>query len=259
MDGTTQAESTVELAPGYRTRVLDRGGGRVVVLLHGTPFDVRAWLPVVRAVDGRCRTVCFDARGHGSATDVPVAGYSRLADDVVALLDRLDLPDVHLVGHSWGGQTAQRVALEHPERVNRLSLICTRASPFPAFATVAQGLRDGTADPEASLSRWFTPEELAEPHGVAATVGSWLRAADRRRWADALEMISTFDDLAQLAGIAVPTDVVAAEDDGVAVPEHMAQIAEAVPAASSRVLEGARHLVPLQRPDEIADILLGRR
>ncbi|WP_433782669.1 alpha/beta fold hydrolase [Actinomycetospora sp. CA-101289] len=250
------AESSVEIAAGYRTSVLDSGEGRVVVLLHGTPFDLRAWLPVVRALGGRVRTVCFDARGHGSAVDVPVPGYGRLGGDVVALLDRLDVPDVHLVGHSWGGQTAQRVALDHPGRVNRLSLICTRASPFPPFATVAHGLRDGTADVEASLSRWFTPEELAEPGGVAATVRSWLRSADPARWADALQMISSFDVLSQLSGIAVPTDVVAAENDGVAVPQHMAEIAEAVPTASFRVLEGARHLVPIQRPEEIAGILL---
>jgi pimeloyl-ACP methyl ester carboxylesterase len=191
--------------------------------------------------------------------DVPVAHYRRLAEDVVAVLDRLDLPDVHVVGHSWGGQIAQQVALDHPQRVNRLSLICTRASPFPAFTAAARGLRDGTADVEASLARWFAPDELAADAEPAATVRAWLHAAHRSRWADALDMIATFDALAQLPRIAVATDVVAAEHDGVAVPEHMAQIADALPTASLRVIVGARHLAPLQRPDEVARTILGAR
>ena len=246
----------IEVVPGYRTRLLEDGTGAPVVLLHGTPFDVRAWQPVVDALDGSRRAIRFDARGHGSAVDVPVAHYGRLAEDVVAVLDRLDLPDAHVVGHSWGGQIAQQVALDHPERVHRLSLVCTRAAPFPAFATTAQGLRDGTADVEASLARWFTPDELAEPSGLAATVRAWLHAADPLRWADALDMISTFDVLAELSRIGVPTDVVAAEHDGVAVPEHMAEIAEAVPNASFRTIAGAGHLAPLQQPEEMVRMVL---
>src|SRR4028119_901963 len=156
----TQADDLVEVAPGLRTLLRDEGQGRVVVLLHGTPFDVRAWDPLVGALGGGCRTVRFDARGHGTATAVPVADYRQLATDVVAVLDRLDIDDAHVVGHSWGGQIAQQVALDHPQRVNRLSLLCTRASPFPAFASVVTSLRDGTADKEASVARGFRRAEL---------------------------------------------------------------------------------------------------
>jgi 3-oxoadipate enol-lactonase len=249
----------IEVVPGYRTRLLEDGTGAPVVLLHGTPFDVQAWQPVVDALDGSRRAIRFDARGHGSAVDLPVGDYGRLAEDVVAVLDRLDVPDAHVVGHSWGGQIAQQVALDHPERVYRLSLVCTRASPFPAFATAARGLRDGTADVEASLARWFTPEELAVPDGLAATVRTWLHHADPRRWADALDMISTFDVLARLPRLGIPVDVVAAEHDGVAVPQHMAAIADAIPNASFRTIGGTGHLAPLQRPHDIAEMIVTGR
>ncbi len=255
----TQADDLIEVAPGLRTSLRDEGQGRVVVLLHGTPFDVRAWDPLVGALGGRCRTVRFDARGHGTATAVPVADYRQLATDVVAVLDRLDIDDAHVVGHSWGGQIAQQVALDHPQRVNRLSLLCTRASPFPAFASVVASLRDGTADKEASVARWFSRDELAEPDSVAVAVRAWLRGADPHRWAEALEMISTFDVLDRLHRVSAPTDVVAAELDGVAVPDHMAQIADALPDASFRVVTGTRHLLPLQHPAEIARIVEDRR
>jgi 3-oxoadipate enol-lactonase len=245
----------VEVAPGYSTTVLDEGAGRAVVLLHGTPFDLRAWDPLVGALAGRCRTVRFDARGHGVATAVPPGDYAQLASDAVAVMDRLDIADAHVVGHSWGGQTAQQVALDLPERVNRLSLICTRAAPFPAFDAVAAGLRDGTADKEASLARWFTPDELARPGQVVDAVRAWLRDADPQRWAEALEMIAVFDVLDRLHRVAVPTDVVAAEHDGVAVPDHMAEMAAALVDASLTVVPGTRHLLPLQHPDVVARIL----
>jgi 3-oxoadipate enol-lactonase len=252
-------EALIEVVPGYRTRLVEDGTGAPMVFLHGTPFDVRAWQPVVDALDGSRRAIRFDARGHGSAVDVPVGDYGRLAEDVVAVLDRLDLSDAHVIGHSWGGQIAQQVALDHPERVHRLSLVCTRASPFPPFAAAAQGLRDGTADVEASLARWFDPDELAVPDGLAATVRAWLHHADRQRWADALTMISTFDVLAQLPRLGITVDVIAAERDGVAVPQHMAEIADAVPNASFRTMGGVGHLAPLQRPQDIAQIILAAR
>lgn len=245
----------VEVAPGYRTVLSDDGDGPALVLLHGTPFDARAWDPVVEALSGHVRAVRYDLRAHGVARDVPVTDYRVLAGDVVAILDMLGIPDAHVVGHSWGGQVAQQTALDHPGRVNRLTLACTRAGPFPAFAPVVHGLRHGTIARESSLGRWFTPEELAHPDAVVDAARRWLRAAALPRWADALEMISTFDVLARLDQIVVPTDVVAAQHDGVADVAHMASMADAVPGSRFEVLDGARHLAPLQRAAELADIL----
>jgi pimeloyl-ACP methyl ester carboxylesterase len=255
-------EHLTDLAPGFRTRVLDDGttsGDAVpLALLHGTPFDADAWDPLVPLLAGR-RVVRFDARGHGVAAAVPVAAPRRLAADVVAVLDHLDIAQAHVVGHSWGGEIAQRVAVDHPERVARLSLLCTRASPFPPFTALAATVRSGGADLETLLGRWFTDAERAEPEGVAAIVRRSLHAADPERWAEALDQIAAFDDLAELGRVTVPADVVAAELDGVSPPEHMTLIADAVPSGVLHVLAGARHLVPLQRPEEVTRILLAPR
>lgn len=83
-----------------------------------------------------------------------------------------------------------------------------------------------------------------------------MEDADTEAWAAALDMIADFDVLDELSRIKVPVDVVAAEHDDVGDPAHMARIAAAVPHAQLHVIAGARHLLPLERPDLVAPILL---
>jgi pimeloyl-ACP methyl ester carboxylesterase len=202
--------------------------------------------------------VRYDIRGHGAAKGVPAPSVAELAADLIAVLDQLHIEKAHLVGHSWGGQIVLRAALDHPDRVNRLSVICSRAAPFPAFHALADGLRVGTADRTASLARWFDAEEMARPDPLVATVRSRLEDADTDAWAGALDMIADFDVVDELHEIAVPVDIVAAEHDGVGDPGHMTLMAGAVPCGRLHILPGARHLLPLQRPDLIAPIIGSR-
>ena len=83
----------------------------------------------------RFRVIRYDTRGHG-ASPVPDGPYSidDLADDVVALLDRLGVERAHVVGLSLGGMTAMRLAARNPDRVDRLVLLCTGAQLPPADA-----------------------------------------------------------------------------------------------------------------------------
>ena len=109
------------------------------LLLHGTPLTPQVW-------DG----VAGYLREHGTvwSPDVsPVPGQdtqASLAAHLVSVLGQS--PErLHVVGHSFGGQIAIDVALRAPQRVQTLTLICSRDTPFAPFAAAAAQLRGGGA------------------------------------------------------------------------------------------------------------------
>ena len=135
--------TTVEVEPGVNLHAVDSavgrevGGGRPVVLLAGLGLDHESWAGPAAALSRHHRVVRIDLRGTGRS-DAPNAGYSldRLAADVIAVLDRLDLADMVLIGHSFGAQIGLLVAATVPGRVSRLGLVCSngvRASRSEAF------------------------------------------------------------------------------------------------------------------------------
>lgn len=115
------------LAGDLRMHVASAGppGGPVVVLLHGWPEHWWLWRDVVGplAAAGR-RVIAPDLRGFGW-TEITPRGYDKaqFAADVIALLDALGVDDFDLVGHDWGGWTAQLIGLRAPERVRHLALL----------------------------------------------------------------------------------------------------------------------------------------
>ncbi len=248
----------LDLDEGYCTRVQDDGRGPVLVLIHGTPLDTRAWEPLVPLLCEQRRVLRYDARGHGTARSTPIPGtYKPLADDVAALLDKLNVDRAQVVGHSWGGQIAQRFALDHADRVHRLSLLCTRSAPFPAFHEATAAMRaTGRIDPEPALQRWFSPAARAHPYPIVDQVRTWLQEASLAGWAAALDLIADFDVLDDLPQISIPVDVICAEFDQVATPEHMTEICNALPVGRWILLRGAGHLVPLEQPTRAAELIL---
>lgn len=104
--------------PGVRLHVAEAGEGPPVVLLHGWPQHWWIWRKVIPALAEDRRVICPDLRGFGWS-EAPAGRYeiSELADDVLALLDALDLDQVDLVGHDWGGYTGFLLCLEAPERI----------------------------------------------------------------------------------------------------------------------------------------------
>jgi pimeloyl-ACP methyl ester carboxylesterase len=114
-------------AGGVRLHVASAGpaDGPVVVLLHGWPQHWWLWKEIIPALaaEGR-RVLAPDLRGFGWSEVTPT-GYDKeqFATDVLALMDALGVVDVDLVGHDWGGWTAQLMALRAPHRVRRLALL----------------------------------------------------------------------------------------------------------------------------------------
>jgi non-heme chloroperoxidase len=110
----------------------DHGSGEPVVLIHGYPLSGRAWdkqLPVL--LEAGRRVITYDRRGFGKSSQ-PAVGYDydTFASDLAALMDRLDLRDATLVGHSMGtGEVTRYLGAHGSARVARGVLV----SPIPPF------------------------------------------------------------------------------------------------------------------------------
>lgn len=105
------------------------GKGIPLILLHGYPQNHNCWAKVAPAFAAHFDVIVPDLRGYGDSDapkDDPVhATYSkrRMANDIVALMDTLDLPRAHVLGHDRGARVAYRFALDHPNRIDRLGII----------------------------------------------------------------------------------------------------------------------------------------
>jgi len=99
-----------------------------VVLVHGLAANQAFWnLDLIRTLAKHYRVTSFDLRGHGYSSR-PAKGYSprEMALDLRELLDRLNIPMAHLVGHSHGGLISLRLAIDQPRRIRSLTLADTR-------------------------------------------------------------------------------------------------------------------------------------
>ena len=213
------------------------------LLLHGVPLSPQVW-----------DDVRVHLRGDVLVPDLTEAISSapptgRLQRQVAAAL-LPDLPNnVVVVGHSFGGQVALELALLAPQRLRRLIIVCSRHTPFPAFAAGARAIAAGEqVDIDAGLRRWFTPAELAADPPVVRYVCRQVARAPRRPWSAGLAAIAGYDRSAEAARIAVPTALFAAGQDEVSPPAVMAELAGAMPDAVLETVPAWSHMSPFADP-----------
>lgn len=248
------AELHVRTDDGVELAGEQAGAGPPIVLLHGLTATRRYVVMGSRLLErsGR-RMIAYDARGHGRsapARTTDAYGYERLARDLLAVMDALEIERGTLAGASMGAQTIVRFALEHPERVAALGLITPAYDPathmqggeeeFAAWDALARGLREGGV--EGFMAAYdFTPVPDAWRATVEKVVYQRLSAHDHpEAVADALEAVPRsrpFERLEELGAIEAPTVVIASRDE--ADPGHPLAVAERY----ARAISGASLLV----------------
>jgi pimeloyl-ACP methyl ester carboxylesterase len=135
-------------ANGIDHHVLEAGDGPPLVLLHGWPQTSHAWRKVMPGLAERYRVIAPDLRGMGQ-TDKPDGPYDMrtVANDLDALLSKLEAARPYLVGHDWGGLVARRFALDHPGTADRIAIL--------DVAPHEQALRNVTAESARALWHFF--------------------------------------------------------------------------------------------------------
>ncbi|MBW8908974.1 alpha/beta fold hydrolase [Mesorhizobium sp. RCC_202] len=121
---------SAEVDTGEARIFIRRGGsGSGLLLLHGFPQTHLMWRDVAPRLVKDFTVICADLRGYGQSSCPPSAAdhapYAKraMAGDLVRLMDRLGFQRFHLAGHDRGGRVAYRLALDHPDRVDRLAVL----------------------------------------------------------------------------------------------------------------------------------------
>jgi 3-oxoadipate enol-lactonase len=236
-------------------------GAPVLVLSNslGTSWDM--WAAQLPALSTSFQVLRYNQRGHGGSPAPP--GPYEIADlgqDLLDLLDRLDIERASICGVSIGGMTAMWVAVHEPERVDRLALGFTSARmPAPeVYPERAAAARAGGMEPliEGAIDRWFTPQFAASGSPVVARTAANLGAVDPEGYAGCCEALGSMDMREDIKAIEKPTLVVSASEDPATPPDHGRLIADTIPGARFELIQGARHLACLERPDEFTPLIL---
>jgi 3-oxoadipate enol-lactonase len=233
----------------------------VVVLSNSLGMALEMWEEQVPALSERFRVLRYDQRGHGGtpASSGPYA-IADLARDALALLDELGLERVAFCGCSLGGMTGLWLAINAADRIDRLALCCTTAHlpPREMWIERAATAREQGMEPlvEGALERWFTPALAERRPEVLEDARRMLLAADPEGYAGCCEAIADHDLRASLGRIEAATLIIAGADDPATPPDHARMMEAGIDGARLVVLDDARHLANIERPDDVNRELL---
>ena len=206
------------------------------------------------------RVFRYDLPGHGGAPAYPAGSVADLAERLLTTLDTLGVQRFGYAGCALGGGVGVQLALRHPERVASLALIAAS----PRFGTPDEFRQRGVIvrtnglDPIARTSpdRWFTGGFAAAQPAITDWAVQMVRTTDPGCYIAACEALAAFDIRADLAHVGVPTLVLVGSDDQVTGPAEARTLVAGIPDARLAVVPGASHLVPVEQPAAVTDLLV---
>src|SRR6059058_1172194 len=230
---------------GLRMHYVDEGEGDPILLLHGEPTWSYLWRNIIPQLPGR--KIAPDLIGFGRSDkpeDIGWYSYDRHVESVTRLVEQLDLRDLTLVVHDWGGPIGLRFAVENPERVARLAVLNT-------------GVGGGRAPSET----WLRFREVVRELGGALDIGRLVEAGTTNGLSDEVRAAydGCFPTPASKAGALAFPELVPTE------PEHpntapMNRVAEALRTWTkpTAVIWGADdRVLPLSTAERIAALIPG--
>lgn len=253
---------------------VDEGSGPILLMLHGNPFWSFQYREAITLLRDRFRCIALDFPGFGLSTGAP--GYRYLAQDHAALLvsfiDHLDLSQLTLVGHNWGGPFGLYAAQQRPERFERLILSNTWVWPLNGDLS-SEVFSRGMGNPVGRalikrfdlLGRYFIPLAHRRRKVSKTEMAHYRRAMPtpaRRHPAAVLpgQLVGArkfFTDLADQLGAVetLPTLIVWADSDPIFTDKYRKRLEATFPNHTSTVLHGVGHSLQSDAPAEFSEAI----
>lgn len=243
----------------YRTK----GSGEPLVMLHGLFGSGDNLGGLVRALEGEFHMLLPDHRNHGRSPHAPDHSYPSMAADVLEMMDKEGIESAHFFGHSMGGKVAMQIAVDAPERVERM--IVGDIAPV-SYGKHHDGILEGmqAVANEAPQNRQGAEAILApyikEPGVLSFLLTNWRRGdGGIWRWRLNLDaIIGDYDEIAAgIEGEAVDLPILflrGGQSDYVTA-DHQERILRLFPQATVRTVEGTGHWLHAEKPDLVARLI----
>jgi len=257
---STTADFTMIGVAGRRLRLgqwhTRASGTRPLVLLNGIGMNMELMEPVARALSCR-RVISFDMPGIGRSPD-PIIPYTIpcMALTLAALLDRLHLDSVDVLGISWGGAVAQQFAFQHRARIGRLALAATAAGA--AMVPGNPAILSHMADPREYTVARTLQRNLAMLYNGGGRHAVSLNAATPPTpagWACQLGAFASWSSAPFLPLLSVPTLILHDHEDQLIPPANAHFLHGTIPGSRLEWFEGGGHLFMLADPEGFAATL----
>jgi 3-oxoadipate enol-lactonase len=227
-----------------------------LLLCHSLGTDHRMWESQIPAFTQHFRVVRYDLRGHGaSPAPSEKTTIDDLGRDALSVMDRLGQKRFHFCGLSTGGLVGQWLALNAPERLNRLMLCNTAARIGSAemWSQRIETVRSGGMEAVTATvaDRWFTEDFGRRFPAVLGAARATLLATSPAGYNAICSVLRDADFRPRVAAIKIPTLVIAGDKDLSTPPADGRWLAQQISGAGFTVLAAA-HLSNLERPDEFS-------
>ena len=229
------------------------GAGTPLLLLHGGTGAIdgqRGWGRLRPVFSKQHRSILVELRGHGR-TNNPRKDltYEVIADDVLALIGRLDCAPVHCAGIGDGGIVALRLALSSPTLVRSLVCVGAYCSLDPSSQSFLQG--ETPESIERTQPAWLT--EMVQLHDTNKWPGYWRLL---QKQVNANQLRGTGIDLDDLRKLAVSTLLIAGESDPLATAEQVLAMRRAMPKAEMLLVNNAGRTVQFTHRDLVGPVVM---
>jgi pimeloyl-ACP methyl ester carboxylesterase len=234
--------------PGAPPRT-DRG--RVVLCLHGAGGNSGQFADLLAALAQHHSPMAFDLPGHGRSGGLDsLVSIEQMATFTAALIEKLALPPPVVLGHSMGCAVALELALARPERLAGL-VLAGGGAHVEGLDPVVEELTRTVAGkaPRRFAAETYAAEAPAEllQRGFAEEMKT-----DPRARLGAFRALSAYDARDRLGGIRMPTLAVVGDQELPHVSAAADLLAREIPGSRKLVVAGAGHMLPLEKPEDLA-------
>lgn len=244
------------------------GSGRPLLLIAGLGSDSSSWSGVVKELSAHFKTVVFDNRGsgrsglmHGERT------IGKMAQDVIKLMDYLKIKKANMLGHSMGGYIAQELAINYPDRVDKLVLgstapVSSRRNNILFKKIYDQLKREGPS--RGWFKNWiawlFSPRLIADSSFIDMFINSsleYLYLPKAKGFKSQIEAIALFDARDKINTIKAKTLILEGKYDVLITPREAVRLAKGIPKSRFKLLSGVAHCMHIENPKLFISTVLG--